>query len=313
MGKGESPFVMPTAVEAWDTWFRWRENGVLRDETVDATWQRVASALAAVEPYAERHAFEDRLFGAFINWRLLLDERILATAGTGAAAWPDDELVAVLNVASFVRSPATPRASIDFAAMKDCAELAVHALDNAIALRNDSKRIAKRLRIGIIGFADALVLLGLEYASAEAQVLARRIATALAEGSLRATIALAETRGYTMRCDESWPQRAQLRSTPPDLIERAIRYGLRHVGLTSITSQPRLARFANDVTDAIHPLAADRTYAARAHSGSWAPTQTSASVLSQLNVRSAMQPWIDEPIPCPAQSAEQPTLAAHLD
>ena len=42
--QGSSPFVSPVAVEAWDTWFRWRENGTLHDDTVDATWRRVASA-----------------------------------------------------------------------------------------------------------------------------------------------------------------------------------------------------------------------------------------------------------------------------
>ena len=44
-----SPFLDPVAVEAWDAWFRWREDGQLRDISVEATWERVAGALAQAE------------------------------------------------------------------------------------------------------------------------------------------------------------------------------------------------------------------------------------------------------------------------
>ncbi|MFT3791779.1 MAG: hypothetical protein QM741_12060 [Rudaea sp.] len=304
---GESPFVAPAAVEAWDAWFRWRENGVLRDDTIEATWQRVAATLATVEPGGERCAFERRLLDAFADWRLLLDERILAAAGTEATPWPDDGLVAVLNLAGFVRPSPASQAVIDCAAVKHCAGLAAHALDNAIVLRRDSHRTAKRLRIGVIGLADALALLGLDYACAEARMQARRIAQALAEGSLDATIALAESRGRALRCDAAWFERARLRETPTDLVARARRHGLRHIGLTAITPQPRLARFANDVGDAIHPLAT------AARGGSGPAKRVRASVPSQLDMRAAMQPWMDESLSLPVQSNRKPSPAEHLD
>lgn len=302
-----SPFATPAAVEAWDAWFRWRENGALRDDTVESTWQRVASALAAVEPGDERSAFRHRLLEACFDWRLLLDERILATAGSGAMSWPGDGLVAVLNLAGFVRSPAAARASLDIAAIEAGAGLAVHALDNAIVLRGDSARIAKRLRIGVVGLADAFAQLGLGYDDEEARSLARSIAQALAEGSLRATIALAEVRGCAVRGDASWLRRACLRDTPHELIAAARRHGLRHAGLTAITSQPRLARFANDVVDAIHPSAAG------GYGGVPAKAPVRVSVPSQIELRGAMQPWIDEPISCPVQSNGKPSPARHLD
>lgn len=70
------------AVDIWDAWFRWREQGALRDLTVNATWDRVATALASIEP-ADATIWSERFTDAFRAWRLLLDERILATAGRG--------------------------------------------------------------------------------------------------------------------------------------------------------------------------------------------------------------------------------------
>lgn len=305
---GGSPFVSPAAVEAWDAWFRWRENGALHDDTVDATWRRVALMLASIEPEAERAAFEIRLLDALATWRLLLDERILATAGTGKESWPDNALTAVLNIVGFVRQSGTHQAKIDLAAVKDCAELATHALDNAILFGARTRQQPKKLRIGIIGFAEALALLGLDYNGVEACRQAQSIAQSLAEGCLQATVALANARGATVRCDETWMEKARQRHMPVDLIENARRQGLRYSSLTAIGPHPRLAKFANDTSDAVLPLTAGG-----AHRGSWPDLPPSVPVVAQLEIRGAMQPWIDEPIACPVRVLGRPTPASHLD
>ena len=306
-----SPFAVPAAVEAWDTWFRWRENGALRDDTVDATWRRVASTLASAEPVDQRAAFELRLLDAFASWRLLLDERLLATAGTGRECWPDNDLAAVLNIVGFVRDAGAPDAKIDLGAIKDCATLAAHALDNALLLGNRSGQKVKTLRIGIIGFAEALALLGLDYGGVEAQTHAKSIAQSLAEGCLRATVALAEARGATVHCNAAWIERARLRDMPAGLIERARLHGLRHASLTSISSQPRLAKLANDTSDAVLPMTAGE--ALLAYRGSWPSVPAAVAVPAQLEIRGAMQLWIDEPISCPVRTLGKPVLANHLD
>jgi len=310
--QSSSPFVSPAAVEAWDTWFRWRENGTLRDDTVDATWRRVASALASVEPVDQRAAFELRLLDAFASWRLLLDERLLATAGTGRECWPDNDLAAVLNIVGFVRNAAAPDAKIDHGALKDCAMLATHALDNALLLGDRSGQKVKTLRIGIIGFAEALALLRSDYGSVEAPRYAKSIAQSLTEGCLRTTVTLAEARGATVHCcNAAWIEKARLRGMPADLIERARLHGLRHASLTSISSQPRLAKFANDTSDAVLPMTAGD--ALLAYRGSWPSVPAATAVPAQLEIRGAMQLWIDEPISCPVRILGKPALANHLD
>src|SRR5947208_17040636 len=97
-----SPFLNTQAVETWDTWFRWREGGQLRDLTIESTWQRVATALAASRASARRPGYKRRLLDAFGAWHLLLDERVLATAATSSPQWRSNDLAAVLNIASFV-------------------------------------------------------------------------------------------------------------------------------------------------------------------------------------------------------------------
>src|ERR1700758_1218613 len=100
-----SPFLDAAAVDAWDARFRLRENGELRDLSVESTWQRVADALAVAE-HAARTQWSQRMFDAQAAWRVVFDERVLAGAGTASFEWPADP-VAVLDLPTFVAGPFT--------------------------------------------------------------------------------------------------------------------------------------------------------------------------------------------------------------
>lgn len=331
----DSPFVETAAVDAWDAWFRWRDHGALRDLTVDATWDRVATTLAAVESAVATSTWKRRLTDAFDAWRLLLDERILATAGTGEHGWRNGKLVAALNVAAFVRAPLTSRAAFDQAGFVDVAALAVRALDDANVLLEDAAAGHGDFRIGMIGLADALRRLGLAYDSAEGRAQAALIARALAQGCLRGSLQLARERGATVTCTREWRARAQVQGVAMQWVDEAARYGLRHSRLTAIASQWKLALLANNVADALDPLVdarqppvaaigdGQRRAPAREHvSTSGAPAAQAqsdsgrssvASVTAQLELRAAMQPWIDDPIAYPllVDSAPDEQLSAH--
>ena len=318
---GDSPFVDAAAVDAWDAWFRWRDHGTLRDLTVDATWDRVATALASVEPAGSAVAWKRRFSDAFASWQLLLDERILATAGTEQTGWAGDGLVAVLNVAAFVRAPSTLQASFDQVAFEELAALAVRALDDAAELAASQAPVDSGFRIGIIGLADALALLGLAYDRADGRALAELAARSLAQGCHRGSSQLARERGAPAPCTEAWRLRAREQGVASEIIVEAERKGIRHRCLTAITSQPRLALFANNVADALDPFinasrpdhaaASDpqrvvpgRTHAiAPNHLPIYSPQGSAldctASVAAQLALRAAMRNWLDEPIDYP--------------
>ena len=313
-----SPFVELAAVEAWDAWFRWREQTDLRDFSIEDTWRRVSAALASVEPPGEIPMWQTRFMDALASWRLLPDERLLAVAGTGRITWGDGVLHAALNAAAFV-STDYAAASIDLAALSDCAALAVRVLDNAALL---AALPAPRLRIGILGIADALALLGLAYDSDAGRAQMSSTARALAEGCLRGSIMLAMARGA---CDHGLRvsiKRAELRGAPTNLLGDAARHGLRHAQLTAITSQPRLALLANDVADAVDPLrGVNHTHVITAADGPRTVRSSGYALstlracgrepngvpdtlamlpwIAQIEMRAALQPWMDEPITYP--------------
>ena len=308
-----TPFSTTHAVETWDTWFRWREGGRLRDVTVEDTWARVAAALASAARVAQPD-LAAQLFGAMREWKLLPDERLLAQAGTGAADWQVADPGAALNLAAFVRAPGLAHAALDLTAFEQVAALAVSALHGAAP---DPK--SRSLRIGLIGVGEALCALGLEYDSDAACAQVAAASAALAHGCLAGAIELARRGQPALRPDAAWYERATRRGHARAALDAAERYGVTDSVLTAIAPQQRLAAFANDVSDALDP-AFERPAPATAvgfDAARLKPRHTLAprsapelgSVAAQLRLRAAAQPWIDTPIAYPVICAAAPDSA----
>lgn len=324
-----SPFTDPLAVEIWDARFRCRENGKLRDLTIEATWHRVAASVAAVET-RNTTLWTQRFADAFALWQLLPGEGILQTMGAPAASGSNVQPTAVLNAAAFVRTPFTAHARFDTDRFTAVAELAVRLLDNVLVQEQPADSVALApLRIGLIGYADALYLLGLRYDSDTARALALSMAKAMTEGCLSAATGLAADRGAAHMGSESVAWRGRKRGLHGDLLDDVHRWGVRHPDLTAIDSRLSLALLANNVADALDPLAGpDHAYPvetptgmriirssgaaiAQAHrrkvSAAVMPIDTIATVPveAQLQLRATLQPWIDAPIEYPIAVAGQ--------
>ena len=323
---GTSTFIDPAAVEAWDAWFRWRERTRLHDTTIGTTWTRVATALTDAEGYR-------RYFAAFSSWRLLPDERIIATAGTQATSWPADNLVALINAPVFVRERFSAFACLDLQALTATADLAVQLLDDASNRCADGTDAPVPLRIGLAGIADALALLGLAYGTISAQAMVRELGRALAHGCFAATVRLARERGARVDLSREARAHAAERGIPTDVIRDAERHGMRHARLTALTSQPRLSLLANNVSDALDPIfGVDRLHSFPPD-GRQVPSPGYAMSLAldqrtsvatdhlmgdvapeaQLAMRSALQPWMDEPITYPLLVAAEPSAKVQLE
>lgn len=277
-------FTDPIAVEAWDAWFRWRDGDVLRDVTIDDTWWRVAGAVSgadgAMAPLWAHHYVD-----AFSRWRLLPDERLLRWAGTGQSLGDFDAPGAVLNVAAFVTVPLGAEPRFDRTGFLQTAALAVRLLDDALLMCHAPA--PSGLHVGIIGLGDALRRLGSPYAGREARAHAQAIAAALAEGCLQGAVDLAEERGCPDPTDPASLLPWHKRGMPPSLLERASRFGLRHLQLTAIDRHPMLARLANNTTDGLDPVPPSVN----------TPRNPAEGVdTAQRDIRAAMQPWIDKPI-----------------
>lgn len=280
----------PRAVDAWDRSFRLREQDQLRDLTIDATWERVASALTVNDPSGI--TWSARYLAAFANWQLLPDERVLQWAGTGRSIETTDAPAAVLNLVPFVGCDAS-MLSIDGAALRNVAALAVRLLDDAAGLFVTR---AQTLRIGMIGAADALLRLGLRYDSDAGRTQMSRVAAALAEGCLQGSVSLAAERGARVVVDAAQLRCWQERGTDPGLIAAAQRLGLRYVRLTAIDPHPLLASLANGVSDALDPVSGNARGISSPPSAADSRSGHSDHVdylAARAAMRNAIQPWID--------------------
>jgi ribonucleoside-diphosphate reductase alpha chain len=78
----EAPFETEISHLIWDSRYRYRVDGVVRDVRVEDSWRRVAQALAGVEADRPQH-WERVFFELLADFRFLPGGRILAGAGTG--------------------------------------------------------------------------------------------------------------------------------------------------------------------------------------------------------------------------------------
>ncbi|MEN8763745.1 MAG: ribonucleotide reductase N-terminal alpha domain-containing protein, partial [Thiogranum sp.] len=75
-------FTTPLSRMIWDTRYRYRDSGIVLDKDVDASWRRVAHALATVEARAQ-DGWEEAFYQLLADFRFLPAGRIMAGAGSG--------------------------------------------------------------------------------------------------------------------------------------------------------------------------------------------------------------------------------------
>ncbi len=78
-------FDSPLAGEIWDGKYRFKPRGGGGDDSVDATWDRIAAAVAEAEAPKARARWRGRFREALSGYRFLPAGRIIAGAGTGRA------------------------------------------------------------------------------------------------------------------------------------------------------------------------------------------------------------------------------------
>lgn len=286
-------FTHPAAVDAWDHWFRWRDADRLHDRTIDATWARVAHAVAPAGD-AQGH-WAKRYVDAFSRWQIVPDERLLARAGTGETMPCLDSPCALLNVAAFVAAPGTCQARFDEERFLETAALAVRLLDDALLMSCGAISGKDPLRIGVLGFADALAHLGLAYDDPRSVVFAARLGAMLDSGTLQGMAELVAERGGGKRPSRQRLRGLRERGSPGGLVDAIRSGGQRHLGLTAIEPHPRLALLANATSDALDPRPAGASE--RMPLVATTPREgAGATAAARDAIRAAIAPWIDAPL-----------------
>ena len=107
-----------------------------------------------------------------------------------------------VNVARLVREPRGQGAFFDWQRLETVVAEAVRFLDDVIEVNRyplgaieQATRSTRKIGLGVMGFAEALIRLGMSYDSDEAERFAERLMSAVAEAAARGSAALGERRG----------------------------------------------------------------------------------------------------------------------
>lgn len=107
-----------------------------------------------------------------------------------------------INLANFVKNPYTAQAEVDWERLGQVARMATRFLDNVIDANKyplpqiaEKARRDRRIGLGIMGWAEMLVQMGLAYDSDEAVALGNQVMTFIKQKAVEESMALAEARG----------------------------------------------------------------------------------------------------------------------
>ena len=169
-----------------------------------------------------------------------------------------------INLGKFVKEGARPGVDpdegVDWEALRTVVHLSTHFLDNVIDANcyplpeiHDLAQNIRRIGLGVMGWADMLVRLGIAYDSEESVALGRRVMEFVNEESRNASEKLAETRGVFPAWEESiWGPDGKAATRPDGTRVRAMRE-LRNCNLTTIAPTGTISLFAG-CSGGIEPL-----------------------------------------------------------
>jgi ribonucleoside-diphosphate reductase alpha chain len=171
-------------------------------------------------------------------------------------------LLGSINLAALVRAPFTQAAQLDLDELKRIVPLAVRMLDNAIEVSRfplpeqlNEATAKRRIGLGVTGLADALIMCGVRYGSAQAVALTESWMKAIQRAAYFASVQLAAEKGpFPLFDKEAYLAGETVAALDEDLKAAIGNYGIRNALLTSVAPTGTISIFADNVSSGLEPV-----------------------------------------------------------
>jgi ribonucleoside-diphosphate reductase alpha chain len=171
-------------------------------------------------------------------------------------------LLGSINLARLVKHPFEEGASLDLEALKVLVPVAVRMMDNVVDVsrfplpeQEAEARTKRRIGLGVTGLADALIMCGARYGSADAVRLTETWMCAVRDNAYRASVDLAREKGPFPLFDRDPYLAGECIVELPDDIRAGIaKHGIRNALLTSIAPTGTISLLADNVSSGLEPV-----------------------------------------------------------